>query len=251
MPTPAGHLARLAAASVVLVLVLALPARARAEVLDPAARTAAATIDAADLRATVRFLASDLLEGRSPATRGDTLAQAYLASRFEALGLEPAGAPGRGFLQPLELVGLRPSLPKSVQFDAGARRLSLEVGRELVAFSGDQRPVSELAGAELVFVGYGITAPEERWDDYKGADVRGKVVVVMNDDPARDPARFAGRARTYYGRYSYKFEEALRHGAIGVLVVHTDASAGYGWHVVAGTTRMSAGTTRMSAGTDR
>ena len=208
--------------------------RAQADPLEARVHAAAATLGAAELRATVRFLSSDLLEGRAPATRGDQLAQAYLASRFEALGLEPAGAPGHGYLQPFELVGITPSLPKTVTFEAGARRLPLEVGRDLVAFPGDQRAVSAIARAELVFVGYGITAPEERWDDYKGADVRGKVVVVMNDDPARDPARFGGRARLYYGRYPYKFEEALRHGAIGALVLHTEASAGYGWHVVGG-----------------
>ena len=220
-------------ACAVLALLLGCPP-VQAEGLDGASRLAASTIDAAGIRATVRFLASDLLEGRAPGTRGDTLAQAYLASRLEALGLEAAGAPGKGYLEPLELVGLRASLPRTVAFEAAGKRLALEVGRDVVAFSGDQREVSELSGAELVFVGYGITAPEERWDDYKGADVRGKVVVVLNDDPSREPARFGGRTRTYYGRYSYKFEEALRHGAIGVLVVHTDASAGYGWHVVAG-----------------
>ena len=223
--------AGIALAAVLLQAPTGLHAQAAA---DAGMRAAAATLGAAELRATVRFLASDLLEGRAPATRGDALAQAYLASQLEWLGLEPAGAPGHGFLQPFELVGVKPSLPRTVTATAGARRLSLEIGRDLVAFSGDQRPVSELADVELVFVGYGITAPEERWDDYKGADVRGKVVVVMNDDPARDPARFGGRARLYYGRYPYKFEEALRHGALGVLVLHTEASAGYGWHVVGG-----------------
>lgn len=198
--------------------------------ITEAAQRAAALIEERELRAHVSFLASDLLEGRAPASRGDRLTAAYLGAQLEALGLEPAGS--RGYQQPFGIVGISAQLPKAIEVRGRAGSLSLRTGIDLVVFTGEQRERSELRDAELVFAGYGITAPEERWDDFKGADLRGKVLVVLNNDPADDPRAFGGKARLYYGRYPYKYEEGARRGAAGVLVIHTDESAGYPWHVI-------------------
>ncbi len=192
---------------------------------------AARTIEAPALRAHVKFLASDLLEGRLPGTRGDRLARAYVAARFEALGLEPA-APGGGWFQEVPLVGTTSHVQGPMQFTAGDRRLALAFGDEMMASSGVQRERAGWRDAEVVFVGYGITAPEFGWDDFKGADVKGKVLLVMNNDPESDPALFAGKTRLYYGRWSYKYEEAARRGAAGVIIIHTTPSASYPWQVV-------------------
>lgn len=218
--------------SVALLLALAAlsPAGARAA-QPPAGTDGAPVVEARALRAHVRFLASDLLEGRLPGTRGDRLAQAYVAARFEALGLEPA-APGGGWLQEVPLVGVTSTVKGPMRFTAGARSLSLAFGEEMMAASGVQRARSGWHDAEVVFAGYGITAPEFGWDDFKGVDVRGKVLLVMNNDPERDPALFAGKTRLYYGRWTYKYEEAARRGAAGVIIVHTTPSAAYPWQVV-------------------
>ncbi|HEY0879918.1 MAG TPA: M20/M25/M40 family metallo-hydrolase [Archangium sp.] len=187
-------------------------------------------IDAAEVKGHVRFLASDLLEGRAPASRGDQLAQQYVASQFEALGLEPA-APGGGWIQPVELVGLT-GHPETIVATGKKSALTLRSNDDFIVVSGHQAEVSTLESAELVFVGYGITAPEFRWDDFKNAKLEGKVLVVLNNDPEDDPALFAGRTRLWYGRWDYKFEQARRVGAVGCLIIHTTASAGYPWQVV-------------------
>jgi len=207
-----------------LALLLAQPALAPAEAAAQAAVTEAA------LRADTRFLASDLLEGRGPGTRGDRLAQEYLVAQLSALGLQPA-APEGGFLQKVPLVAIESRPPRSYRFQAGARRLELRAWDDVVAVPGVQAPVAEVKEAELVFAGYGITAPEYGWDDFK-TDVRGKVLLVMNNDPEDDPALFEGKRRTYYGRWGYKYEEAARHGAAGVILIHTTPSAAYPWQVV-------------------
>ncbi len=181
------------------------------------------------LRAHVRFLASDLLEGRAPATRGDALSQAYIASHFEALGLKPAGSDG--YRQPFELLGVF-GHPDALTFTASGRTLALHLPTEAIASSGNAAEETRLDGAEVVFVGYGIQAPEFAWDDFKGVDVHGKVLLVMNNDPSDDPALFAGKTRLYYGRWTYKMEMGQRLGAAGVIIIHTDASAGYPWQVV-------------------
>lgn len=191
---------------------------------------AADTITAALLRAHVRFVASDLTEGRAPGTRGDALTQAYLAAQFEALGLEPA-APQGGFLQKVPLVGVDTAVVSPPRLEGPRGTVELRPD-EFVANVGVPREAVALEGLEVVFVGYGIVAPEFGWDDYAGADVRGKVVLVMNDDPADDPRLFAGKARLYYGRWTYKYEEAARHGAAAAIVIHTTTSAAYPWSVV-------------------
>jgi Zn-dependent M28 family amino/carboxypeptidase len=197
-----------------------------------AAETAAAERIRPDaLRAHVRALADDLLEGRGTATRGERLAQLYIVAQLERLGLQPA-APGGGWLQSFEVVGITSRSPESIRFSGNDKTIELRSREDYVAFSGVAEPQARIAGAEVVFGGYGIVAPEYGWDDYKGTDVTGKVVLLMNNDPEDDPALFAGKTRLYYGRWDYKYETAARHGAAGAILIHTTPSAGYPWTVV-------------------
>src|SRR5438034_935120 len=188
-------------------------------------------VSTAAMDAHLKYLADDLLEGRAPATRGGRLAAKYIAAQFAALGLEPAGSDG-SYFQPVALVGMTPH-PSLVWGKGGATR-SLAYLDDFVAWA--ERPESHIvAGAEVVFVGYGIEASEWQWDDYKGADVRGKVLLMLVNDPGlQDSTIFNGRALTYYGRWTYKLEEAARRGALGAILVHTPESATYGWDVVRG-----------------
>jgi Zn-dependent M28 family amino/carboxypeptidase len=197
----------------------------------PAEKTAAKQLTPELLRAHVQFLSSDLLEGRAPATQGDQLTQQYIAAQFAALGLKPA-APDGTYFQRFDIVGTNGN-PDTLTFTAGAeKKATFKYRDDFMAVSGLQTPETRLTDAELVFVGYGIQAPEYGWDDYKGVDVRGKVLVMMNNDPADDPKLFAGKARLYYGRWDYKFEIANKLGAAGAIVIHTTPSAGYGWNVI-------------------
>ncbi len=208
--------------SLLVSLLAAAPAPAEAEKL--------LTADA--LRAHVRFLASDELEGRLPSSRGDQLAERYIASQFELLGLKPGAADGSWY-QKFELVGVI-GAPPTLTFSVPktAKSLTFQNVEDYVAVAATQTPVTKLENAELVFVGYGIVAPEYGWNDFKDVDVRGKVVVVMNNDPANDPKLFEGTTRLYYGRWDYKFEQADRMGAVGCIIIHTTPSAGYPWQVV-------------------
>ena len=192
--------------------------------------TAAAAIQGDLLRAHVRFLASDLLEGRGPGSRGDELTRAYLAAQLEALGFEPGNGPS--YEQRFEMIGVDSRTPEVWAFETGDRRVELAAVEDFVATNGLQRPEATIDDAELVFVGYGIQAPEYGWDDFGDADLRGKVLVVLNNDPDWDPDLFAGATRLYYGRWSYKYESAARQGAAGAIIVHTTPSAGYPWKVV-------------------
>src|SRR5438067_6688843 len=188
-------------------------------------------VSGAAMDAHIRYLADDLLEGRAPGTRGGVLAARYIAAQFAALGLEPAGADS-SYFQPVALVGLTPH-PSLVWGPSGAPQ-SLQYLDDFVAWA--ERPEPEItADGEMMFVGYGIRATEWRWDDYKDDDVRGKVVLMLVNDPGlQDSTVFNGRALTYYGRWTYKLEEAARHGVLGVLLIHTTASATYPWEVVRG-----------------
>jgi Zn-dependent M28 family amino/carboxypeptidase len=159
------------------------------------------------------------------------LARNYVASVMELLGLQPAG-PGGGWEQRFEIVGITTHAPETWAFRARGSELGLRFWDEYIAASGLQVPEVSVGDAELVFVGYGIQAPEYGWDDFKGADLRGKILVVMNNDPDWDPALFAGKRRLYYGRWMYKYESAARAGAAGAIIIHTTPSAGYGWKVV-------------------
>lgn len=188
-------------------------------------------VSTAAMDAHLKYLADDLLEGRAPATHGGALAADYIAAQFEALGLEPAGPDG-SYFQPVALVGMVPH-PSLSWGKAGAAR-SLTYRDDFVAWA--ERPESHVvADGDLVFVGYGIQAAEWRWDDYKDQDVRGKVLLMLVNDPGiQDSTIFNGRALTYYGRWTYKLEEAARRGALGAILVHTTESATYGWDVVRG-----------------
>jgi Zn-dependent M28 family amino/carboxypeptidase len=208
---------------------------APAGTLSRSERVASERITAASLSAPIRFLADDLLEGRAPGTRGDELAIRFIASELEGLGLEPGGDE-HGWLQRVPLVGVTPRLPGSISFrGANGVALSLATGADIVLRPGHQASEVALDAPDVVFVGYGIVAPRYGWDDYKDVDVHGKVVLLMNNDPSSDPQLFEGAARTWYGRWDYKYMEAARHGAAAAILIHTDASAGYPWHVVTST----------------
>ncbi len=198
--------------------------------LTAAEKRAVAAISEGELRAHTRFLSHDLLEGRGPGTRGDRLTQEYLSAQFEAVGLQPAGDGGT-WLQAFDLVGITGN-PKTLALEGPKGKAALAWHDEFIAGSGHQKAQSKVEGAEIVFVGFGIVAPEYDWDDYKGADLKGKVLLFMNSDPEDDPKRFAGRTRLRYGRWDYKYEMAQQQGAAGAIIIHTRDSAGYGWNVV-------------------
>ena len=218
------------AAGAALLAVAATPAVSPVMLTAPE-RAAARTINADVLRGHIRFLSSDLLGGRGPATPGDRLAQQYIAAQMEAIGLQP-GAPGGGWLQPLDIVGITSHNPDVASVTKGGDKVDLKYKDDYIAFSGVGTPEARVDNAEIVFVGYGIVAPEYQWDDYKGVDLKGKVLLMMNNDPAADPKLFAGKTRQYYGRWTYKYEIAAQKGAAGAIIIHTEPSAGYKWQVV-------------------
>jgi Zn-dependent M28 family amino/carboxypeptidase len=194
-------------------------------------------ISAARLSATAKTLASNDFQGRAPGTPGETKTLAYLIDRFHALGMQPGGDNG-GWLQQVPLIHNIADVPTRLEVRVGDATLPLVTGRDINPQT--VRAVSRVTftDAPMVFVGYGVAAPERGWDDFKGVDLHGKVAVFLVNDPdfeaAPDEAvagKFGGRAMTYYGRWTYKFEEAARRGAIAALVVHEDAAAGYGWNV--------------------
>jgi len=195
------------------------------------AQAAAASIDGALIRRVVAEIASDDYRGRAPGSEGDAMARAYLVGLLDAAGFEPAG-PGGDWEQPFDLVGMNATQPERWRFASDGTAIDLAKGEDFIAASGVQRARAELAAAELVFVGYGIEAPEYDWDDFKGSDLSGKVLLMLNNDPDWDPDLFAGNERLYYGRWSYKYESAARQGAAGAIIIHTTPSAGYPWQVV-------------------
>lgn len=186
------------------------------------------------LRAHLAFLADDLLEGRGTGQRGGELAVRYLETQALRIGLQPLPSPQvQGFLQSVKIVGSQ-TLPDSyAEFISGDQIMKPVSGSEIVFGSSGGRTESNL-DAQVVFAGYGIRAPEERWDDFKGTDLKGKLLIMMVNDPqptADEPQRFGGAVLTYYGRWTYKYEEAVRQGAAGVLLIHTTPSATYAWNV--------------------
>ncbi|HEX8246141.1 MAG TPA: M20/M25/M40 family metallo-hydrolase [Longimicrobium sp.] len=195
---------------------------------DAALRAALDAVRQKTVDAHLRFLSHPLLEGRAPGTRGGTLAMEYIAAQLERMGCQPVD---HSWLQPVPMVGMNPH--PHLTLEAPGDAVEPAYRDEYVLEAGISQPRVEVE-AELVFVGYGITAPEYGWDDYKDVDVRGKVLLVRVNDPGTEatPGFFGGKALTYYGRWTYKYEEASRRGAAGVLLVHTDESAGYGWNVV-------------------
>jgi Zn-dependent M28 family amino/carboxypeptidase len=211
-------------------LAMAFPAYAAT---SAATTLAAPVVHEAPLRAHLSFLSSDLLEGRGTGQRGGDLTVAYLEAQALAAGLQPAN--GASFRQLVKIAGVKAApQDSSVVLEAAGSALPATFGKDWVWAPGDAR-ANHTMDAQLLFVGYGITAPEEGWDDYKGVDVKGKVLVMLVNDPlptAAQPNRFNGKGLTYYGRWTYKLEQAARLKAAGVLLIHTDASASYGWSVV-------------------
>jgi Zn-dependent M28 family amino/carboxypeptidase len=197
----------------------------------PAATAAAETIDGELLREVVVEIADDRYAGRSPGSDGDRMTRVYLGRRLDELGFEP-GAPDGGWQQPFELIGLNASQPPKWSFESDTASIVLDQNTDFIVASGVQQDTAAVSGAELVFVGYGIEAPEYDWDDFKGQDLRGKMLVMLNNDPDWDPDLFAGTTRLYYGRWTYKYESAARQGAAGAIIIHTAPSAGYPWQVV-------------------
>lgn len=183
------------------------------------------------LRADIAFLADDLLEGRGPGTRGDLLAQKYIISQFRLIGLQPAARDG-GWTQTVPLLGVTTRPPKTMTFQADDRSLELKNSDDYIVTCGTGVEQANIKDADVVFVGYGMQAPEYEWDDFKDVDVRGKILLCMNNDPADDPEIFAGRTRLYYGRWDYKYAKAAELGAAGMLIIHTTPSAGYPYQVV-------------------
>ena len=189
-------------------------------------------IDPERIRAHVRFLSHDLLEGRGTGQRGGDIAAEYIATQFALDGLQPAGDNGT-FLQKVPIVGVAPdpATTFSLVGSSGPAK-DLKPLTEYVAYNETQQPESDV-DAGIVYVGYGIEAPEYDWDDYKGADVKGKVLLMLvNEPPSDDPKLFNGRALTYYGRWTYKYEEAARKGAVGAILIHKTEMASYPWEVV-------------------
>jgi Zn-dependent M28 family amino/carboxypeptidase len=184
------------------------------------------------IRAHVRFLSHDLLEGRGTGQRGGDIAAEYIGTQFALYGLKPAGDNGT-YMQKVPLVGVTtlPGTTFSLVPKEGAA-MDLKPLDQYVAYNETQQPTSDV-DAPIVYVGYGIDAPEYRWDDYKGVDVRGKVLLMLvNEPPSADASFFKGRALTYYGRWTYKYEEAARKGAVGVILIHQTDMASYPWEVV-------------------
>ncbi len=188
-------------------------------------------ISGQNIRAHVKYLASDELEGRGVGTRGEALATEYIASQLQVEGVKPGGDNGTYF-QRVPLVGSTTLPNATLTISGGAGRIPLRLVKDYAGAALSQKAENDF-DAEAVFVGHGISAPEFGWDDYKGEDLSGKVLVYFtNEPPSEDPNFFGGRALTYYGRWTYKFEEAKRRGAVAALIIHTTATAGYGWGVV-------------------
>ena len=199
--------------------------------LSATAVAAMQKIDPERIRAHVRYLSHDLLEGRGTGQRGGDIAAEYIATQFALYGLKPAGDNGT-YLQKVPMVGITPAPETTFSLVSSNGTVDLKPLDQYVAYDQTQQPQSDV-DAEIVYVGYGIEAPEYKWDDYKGTDVRGKVLLMLvNEPPSDDENFFKGKALTYYGRWTYKYEEAARKGAVGVILIHQTEMASYPWEVV-------------------
>ena len=197
-----------------------------------------ADIDETGYRDGVRILASEDFEGRRPGTRGEEKTVGYLADRFRKLGLKPGN--GDSYLQQVPLVEIEAGADATLSIGGHGATRSLAYAKDMVVWSKRTAASAELRQSDLVFVGYGIVAPEYGWNDYQGLDVNGKTVVVLVNDPGfatKDSKVFRGGAMTYYGRWTYKIEEAAQRGAAGVLLIHDTAAAAYGWDCLLYTSR--------------
>jgi Zn-dependent M28 family amino/carboxypeptidase len=197
-------------------------------------------ITANDIMQHTKVLSSDEYEGRGPGTKGEELSVKYLTEQFQKLGLKP-GNPDGTYVQKVPLVGFTGA--PTASFTAGSKTINLTFPRDYVAVSRRFLPESKVENSDIVFVGYGVNAPEYGWDDYKGVDVRGKTIVMLINDPAvpdsSDPSKldakmFKGQAMTYYGRWTYKYEIASEKGAAAAIIIHETGPAGYPYEVVSG-----------------
>ena len=209
------------------------PVAASAEVV-PA--EAIAALDTGSLMRHIRVLAADSLMGRQPGSAGEDKTVAYLESEFKAMGLKP-GNPDGTYIQKVPLVGITVKNAPTLTFAKGGTTRALRWRDDYVAWTKHVQPTAMLDKSELVFVGYGTEAPEFTWDDFKGVDVAGKTLVMLvNDPPLADTMQFGGKRMTYYGRWTYKYEQGMKHKAAGVLLVHETERAGYPFGVVQGRT---------------
>ena len=198
---------------------------------NPAAELAAKEITDVYMRGIIEEISDDRYEGRGPGSKGDDMARAYLAKRMEELGLEPGAADG-AWEQPFDLVGVNAQQPGEWTFAGHDKSMTLKQWDQFIVSSGIQEERAVINDAELVFAGYAIQAPEYDWDDFKGIDLEGKVLLIMNNDPDWDPELFGGETRLWYGRWDYKYLSAARQGAVGAIIIHTSPSAGYPFQVV-------------------
>ncbi|CAN5919252.1 M28 family metallopeptidase [soil metagenome] len=197
---------------------------------------AIAAMDTGTIMQHIRVLAADSLMGRQPGTPGEDKSVAYIEGQFKAIGLKPGNTDGT-YIQKVPLVGITVKGAPSMTFAKGATKKTLKWRDDYVAWTKHVQPSASLNNSELVFVGYGVEAPEFKWDDYKGVDVAGKTLVMLvNDPPLADTAQFGGKRMTYYGRWTYKYEQAMKHKTAGVLLVHQTERAGYPFAVVQGKT---------------
>ncbi len=199
---------------------------------------AAQSISGSDILEHIKTLASDEFEGRSPGTKGESMSVQYLIQEFKKIGLSPGNTDGT-YIQKVPLVGI--TTQPSLQIQSGEKQWSLKFPEDFVAFSPQTDPDFEIKKSELVFVGYGVVAPEYQWDDYKGADLKGKTILMLVNDPAipdprnpdkLDPNMFKGEAMTYYGRWTYKYEMAIKMGAAAAIIIHETKPAAYPYEVV-------------------
>jgi Zn-dependent M28 family amino/carboxypeptidase len=199
------------------------------------------TINSDDLMRHIKTLSSDEFEGRGPGTHGEELSVAYITDQFKKIGLKP-GNPDGTYVQKVPLVGFTAQNP-TASFTVGAKKIDLKFPDDWVGVSRRFVPESKVENSDVVFVGYGVEAPEYGWDDYKGVDVKGKTILMLVNDPAvpdaSDPSKldekmFKGKAMTYYGRWTYKYEEAMRKGAAAAVIIHETGPAGYEYKVVSG-----------------
>lgn len=193
------------------------------------------SIDIPEYTDNIKTLASDEFEGRSPSSPGEEKTVTFLKDKFSALGLQPGN--GDSFYQNVSLVKVTPFPTQTMNITGGGKSVDLSLGKDFVALTRQVQDEVKIEDSELIFAGFGVVAPEYGWNDYEGLDVKGKTVVVMVNDPGfttKDSTLFNGRTMTYYGRWTYKYEEAARQGATGVIVIHETAPAGYPWQVVRG-----------------
>ena len=211
----------------------------------PAAITSKPTFDAASILERTRALSADEFEGRAPGTKGEELTVKYLEDAFRSLGLKPGNTDGT-YIQNVPLVGITGANTTPLTVTKGTTKRTFKWADEVVAWTKHVADGAAITDSEMIFAGYGVTAPEFNWDDFKDVDVKGKTIVVLVNDPqvpdagnpaSLDPKTFNGKAMTYYGRWTYKFEEGARRGAAGILIVHETEPAGYPFQVVQGNLR--------------